>query len=138
MTFKRGQNAKKAMNVGITTNAIEIVGIAEFIMQANGKEYVPIEDEEKVIAILRQLQLNKYGSNPNDIKLIQSSTSINMWGSKKKILGKISINESYTSEKVVEYKGKFYVIPIHPSLWARWQDVQYTRSLYRSGHFTKA
>lgn len=138
MTFKRGQEAKKSMNIGLTADAIKIEGISEFIMQANGKEYVPIKDEKRVIAILRQLQLNKYNSDPNDIRFLKYMLSVNMWGKGKKELTAIGINPSYTKELVVEYKEKFYVIPIQPRLWSRWQDVQYTTHLFKNSPLIKA
>ena len=73
MKFERGESPKAQMGVGLEAKATVIEGLAEFIMQANGKEYVMIKDEERVIALLRQLQLNKYGSDPNDLKLIGKS-----------------------------------------------------------------
>jgi hypothetical protein len=140
MNFERGQDPKKAMGVGLSANSIKIDGIAEFKMQANGKEYVEIEDEERIVATLRLLQENLYNSDPNDIKFTRNMWGVNMWGKRKfkKEHLRINFGGSDTEEKVIEYKDKYYIIPTFPKLWSRWQDVTYHRHLFKTGQFIKA
>ena len=144
MKFERGKSPKAQMGVGLEAKATEIEGVVEFIMQPNGKAYVRIEDEERVVAVLRQLQLNKYGSDPNDIRLLIKEVSYpaspNLFGQVVKqrevIIRRVDI--STHQERIVSYKDKIYIIPAIPKLWAQWQDVQYVRHLYRTGKFEKA
>ena len=144
MNFERHKDPKTQMGVGLAAKAKEIEGLAEFIMQTNGKEYVLIEDEERVIAILRQLQLNKYGSDPNDIRLLIKEVSYPV---SRTITGRLikqreervhKIGISTAEERVVSYKDKLYIIPAWPKLWARWQEVQHVRHLYNTGQFKLA